>query len=588
MTIPASFSFVPPLFLLAVAAVWIFLRSRPDLRSQANVRVVRCAALAAVLLACGQAFAWFRRAAVEAPADFRFINRGDISTLDPNRMSWMQDIRAGYALWEGLYMLDPVTLDPVLGAADKVDVSDDAIVHTFRIRSTARWSNGDPVRAGDFVFAWKRMLDLPGDYTYLLHVIRGAKEYQDAKAAGTPLDFAAVGIETPDEQTLRVTLKHPVTILPDLLAFPAFFPLHKPSMDAAGIQTGGIYDQRFTRPPHLVTNGPYRLESWEFKKKVRFVANDYYWDRDAQGRTNVKSRVIDMISAEDPMARYLIFDSGAVDWVAEVSPEIGADLLKQGSKELQTFGAFGTYFYTFNCKPTLPDGRKNPFNDVRVRQALTMALDKGPIVRNVTRMGERVATTYIPPDAFPGFRSPAGLPMDRARAKQLLAEAGYPNGQGFPAVDLLYNTGFHHGDVAQIVRRQWFEVLGIDVALAGVEGKTFSERLHNKEYAVARASWFGDYNDPSTFTDKYLSWSENNDSAWKNEEFDRLGVEGFKERDPQKRLRMFERAEQILVEEAPILPFYYYTNAYLVHQNVRGVPNHIRNMINFKSVEAVR
>src|SRR5215207_2147361 len=147
-----------PLVLVAVAVAWVFLRSRPDLRSPSRLRVVRYAALAAVLLVSTQAFAWLRRATVEEPADFRFINRGELTTLDPNRMSWMQDIRTGYALWEGLYMLDPITIDPVPGAAERIETSDDQLTWTFHIRKTAKWSNGDPVTSNDFLFAWRRML----------------------------------------------------------------------------------------------------------------------------------------------------------------------------------------------------------------------------------------------------------------------------------------------------------------------------------------------------------------------------------------------------------------------------------------------
>src|SRR3954465_5677241 len=245
-----------PIVLLAVAALWVFLRSRPDLRSLSNVRLIRCASMLAVLLVCGQAFAWLRRASVDTPADFRFINRGGLTTLDPNRMSWMQDIRVGYALWEGLYMLDAQTLDPVPGAAEKVDVSDDQLTWTFHMRKNGKWSNGDPVTSADFVFAWRRMLEQPGDYTYLISKnIKGGDDYSKAAIAylaayskwrdeAIPLikdkkqpgqapaapKFETVGIRAPDAQTLVVTLEHPVSIFPDLVAFPPYFPLNEQSM----------------------------------------------------------------------------------------------------------------------------------------------------------------------------------------------------------------------------------------------------------------------------------------------------------------------------------------------------------------------
>ncbi|MGH7213924.1 MAG: ABC transporter substrate-binding protein, partial [Tepidisphaeraceae bacterium] len=203
---------------------------------------------------------WSGAGGVEQPADFRFINRGEIKTLDPNRMSWLQDIRIGSALWEGLYVLSSKDLEPELAAADRVDVSDDQLVHTFHLRDGARWSNGDPVVSRDFAFAWRRMLEQPGDYTYLFYYIEGAQAYSEGFAASDsqkPVKFEDVGIEVLDDRTLRVKLKHPVTYFPDVLAFAPFYPLHEPSMrkyartDEATRRV--TYDQGFTKPPDLVT-----------------------------------------------------------------------------------------------------------------------------------------------------------------------------------------------------------------------------------------------------------------------------------------------------------------------------------------------
>ena len=191
---------------------------------------------------------------------------------------------------------------------------------------------------------------------------------------------------------------------------------------------------------------------------------------------------------------------------------MAADLLAKRRSDLHVFPAFGTYFYDFNCREKLPDGSKNPFHDPRVRRAFSMAVDREPIVRNVTRSGEPPANTYVPRGAFPGYPSPAGLPYDVPQARKLLAEAGYPGGAGFPHVAILFNNDFPvHGEIAQVVRRQWQANLGVDLSLEGLELKVFGERLHQHEFAVSRASWYGDYYDPSTFTDVLKSSSENND-----------------------------------------------------------------------------
>ncbi len=539
----------------------------------------------ALLLLLGGAMLWTRSAA-DPPADFVFINRGQNKTLDPNRISWMQDIRTADALWEGLYALDPATLEPVEGAAERVEVSSDKTIYTFHLRSDGRWSNGDPVMAQDFVFAWRRMLQEPGDYTYLLHYIKGAEEFEKSYAASGTGDFSKVGIEVLEPRGLRVTLKHPVGFFPDLCAFPPFFPLNEKSMEPFkqkdAVSGRVTYDQKFTRPPHLVTNGPYRMAAWEFKRRIRLVASEFYWDRE-----HVKSKTIEQVEASDPLAAFLKYDTGAVSWISEVAPDVAPDLLAKGRKDLKVFPGFGTYFYSINCKPTLPDGSRNPFNDVRVRQAFAMSFDKTPIVKNVTRMGEPVTSNYIPVGVFPGYASPKGLEFNPEAARKLLADAGFPGGKGFPRLSLLFNTQAHHADVAQIVRRQWQNNLGVDLELEGVEVKIFGERLHNKDYSIARASWIGDYNDPSTFTDKYLSVSENNDSAWNNAAYDNLCAEAAVETDPVKRLALFAQAEKMLCDDAPIIPIYHYVNTYLFRDNVRGIPLHPRNMVNFKSIEVV-
>ncbi len=524
----------------------------------------------------------------QGKADFIFVNRGDVGTLDPNRMSWMQDIRIGYALWEGLYALHPDTLEPIPGAAGKIDVSDDKLTYTFHLRDNGKWSNGDPVRAADFVFAWRRMLEEPGDYTYLLFYISGARAYsegfgKDAKS----VNWQTVGVTSPDEKTLVVKLNDPTPFFPDILAFPPMFPLNEKSMEkfkrtdpTSGRST---YDLGFTQPPNLVTNGPYMLTRWQLKVGQTLTKNPHYWDV-----ANVVSNTIESQNYDDPLLAFQKYEQGAVDWLADTTGDIASQLRDAGRKDVKIFPSFGTYFYSFNCLPTLPGGRKNPFADVRVRQALAMAIDKRPIVRNVTKLGEEITSVYVPP-VFPAYKKPAGLEFNVAKAKELLAAAGYPNGRGFPGVKLAYNSEFNdHKLIAEIVSRQWNRNLGINIELDGMEIKLFQTRLHGKDYDVSRASWYGDYNDVSTFSDKYRSDSLNNDSAWINREYDKLLDQAVIERDPQKRLDLLSQAEQILVTDVPIIPLFHYVNKYVMRDNVKGIPLNARNMVIFKKVTAGR
>ncbi|HVT88032.1 MAG TPA: peptide ABC transporter substrate-binding protein [Tepidisphaeraceae bacterium] len=521
-------------------------------------------------------------------ADFIFVNRGDIGTLDPNRMSWMQDIRIGYALWEGLYALDPDTLDPIPGAAEKIEQSEDNLTYTFHLRENGRWSNGDPVTVDNFIFAWKRMLEEPGDYTYLLFYIKGARAYSEAfEKDPKSAKWENVSVRAPDPRTLIVTLDNPTPFFPDICAFPPMFPLNQKTLEkfkhfdqATGRTT---YDAAFATPPNLVTNGPFMLTRWQLKVGQTLTKNPYYWDKQ-----HVVSNTIESLVFDDPLLALQRYERGDVDWLAETSGDIAAQLRDAGRKDVRIFPSFGTYFYSFNCQPTLPGGRKNPFADMRVRQALTMAIDKRPIVRNVTKLGEEITSLYVPP-TFPTYKRPTGLAYDVAKSKQLLADAGYPDGKGFPTLKLIFNTEFNdHKLIAEIMSRQWKQKLNINIELDGLEIKQFQTRLHGKDYDIARASWYGDYNDVSTFTDKYRSDSLNNDSGWINADYDKLLDQALKETDAQKRLDLLSKAEQILVTEVPILPLYHYVNKYVMRDNVKGIPLNPRNMVVFKKVTAGR
>jgi oligopeptide transport system substrate-binding protein len=531
-------------------------------------------------------------------ADFAFVNRGDNKTLDPNQMSWMQDIRIAYALWEGLYGLDPQTLSPVPGAAESIDISPDKCTYTFHMRRGGRWSNGDPVLSTDFLFEWRRMLESPGPYTGLHHYIKGAEEYQDAFAKyqkdcqaaddahqtrPAPPDFASVGEKTPDDQTFVVTLKSPVPFFPAVCAFPPFFALDEKAMQPFRIADSVSYDARFTRPPNLVTNGPYKMVEWSFRRRVRMQANEYYWNRAA-----VKSQTIDQVYCEEPLAAYRLYQQGDVDWLADVDGELAAAMWKTGPRpDLHVFPSFGTYYYEINCQDKLPDGSDNPLKDMRIRQAMAMAIDKQPIVRDVARMRQPVATDYIPPGVFAGYQSPPGLKHDVAKARQLLAEAGFPGGKGLPRIQILYNSEGVHGDIATIIARQWEQNLGLQIDLKGLEVKQFGADAHSHHFMVMRAAWTGDYDDPSTFTDKYLSTSEDNDAGWvsRDNQYDKICAQAAIEPDHQKRLDLFSQAENILLTEAPIIPLYTQVGAYLFRDEVRGISLSPRQMTMFQAVQ---
>jgi oligopeptide transport system substrate-binding protein len=538
------------------------------------------------------------------PADFTYVCPAENKTLDIGVMSWMQDIRVAYALWEGLYTPDPVTLEPILGSADHVDLSADKKIYTFHIRDDARWSNGDSLKASDFVFAWRRMMEQPGEYTYLLDYIRGAKPYRDAYVAwkGAVADWAKshqrgdgsspppapafdVGVEALSDKTLKVSLANPVPYFPALCAYVPLFPQHEGCMrkyeqwDDTHTYIAS-YDQTFTRPPNLVSNGPYRLDDWSFKRRVRMVANDYYWNR-----KHVNSRIVDQLYAGDGLAAYRLYEGGA-GWITDVDATLVPELRAKGRKDLKLFPAFGTYWYEFNCQEKLPGGRPNPFTDRRIRRALSMAIDKQPIVDDATRSGEIVANTYVPVGVFPGYHSPPGLPYNPEEARKLLAEAGFPGGQGFPRMTLMFSSDSPAmSKTAEIVRRQWQQELGIEVELQGIEITVFGARLHSHDFAISAGDWYGDYGDISTFTDLFRSSSENNNPDWRSPEYDALVDKAAVESDPRKRLDLMSKAENLMLEDAPIVPLYYGVGHYLIHDNVHGIPLNARQTVMMQAVK---
>jgi oligopeptide transport system substrate-binding protein len=578
--------------------------------------------LAFVALLAG-AFVWSGGTATRR-ADFAYIDRGDVITLDLNQVSYMQDFRMLYAIREGAYSPAPVTSQPIPAGATGYDLSKDARVWTFHLRPDAKWSNGDPVTAGDYVFSYRRMLEEPGEYTYLFFCFKNAEQYQQDYADNKPADFKTVGIEAVDDHTLRLTLKDPVAYMLELMAFPVFYPRHEKSMEPFKVPLDNgryTYSSDYTRPPKkpggpgVVTNGPYVLKQWDFKRRLILEKSPNSCDRDA-----VHVNRIEKVTNENSLTQFLAYERGDVDWHVDVGPDLAAELRKKGRKDLRTSPAFGTMFLTLMRREYLPasaGGGKNPLYDVRVRQALALATDKQFVVDNITRIGELPARTYLPPDGtLPDFRwlpgpydtkrkadrpydaaevreilkdtrnpNGPGLPYDVKRAQQLLADAGYPKGHGFPAIPILFNSdNSTRAKIAQAMKSQWKQNLNIDVNIETVEVKIFKQRVSTKDYAIATVTWFGDYGDASTFTDKYLSTSLQNDSDWRNAQFDALIAQAQKEPDVKKRGEILSRAEHLIDTEVPIIPIYTYVNAYLSKGNVHGVEPNPRSLTVFKSV----
>lgn len=585
-------------------------------------------------------------------ADFVFANGSDPTTLDPQRMSWMPDLRIARLLYEPLVKHDVLTtaFEFVPGVAESWDVSDDGRTYTFHLRNNAKWSNGEPVRAQDFVFSWRRAMlpDLASDYFEMFMFVEGARAFYDWRAdklasfaddsvgmsaseraraadalwAETKARFdETVGMSTPDDRTLVVTLAEPVPYFLDLCAFMVFAPVYPPLVERyeqPDPQTARLVRRSgWTKAGVLIGNGPFVLERWAFKRGMRFGQNPHYWNRES-----LAVRTIGMPSIEDPNAAVMAFETGAVDFVADVSASYRGELIagklaflaehaaevdrlrEEGldqfevdrrlpadpRKHAHAVTAFGTYFYNFNCRETLADGRANPFADARVRRAFAMVIDKRAITDRVRRLGEKPASTLIPPGSIRGYESPAGLPnistvetqAERdaivAEARRLLGDAGYDDPAEFPTVELLFNKDAGHDLIAQVVARSWQEHLGVKTRLAQKELQVYRVDLKAKNYMTSRAGWFGDYGDPTTFLNLSRSGDGNNDRGYSSERYDALLGAAAAERDPDRRLEILAEAERVIMEEdVPMVPIFHYAWVYLFDPaQVTGISAHPR------------
>ncbi len=579
-------------------------------------------------------------------ADIVFVSP-DVFTLDPQRITYQQDVRVAQSTFEGLCTESPDGGDPLPGAAESWTVSPDGRTWTFTLREDARWSNGDQVTSEDFAQAWMRPLlpDMASDYSGFLFLIRGGREFFEwrqrelealatlpaSERAAAALDLwertkakyrESVGVRTPDARTVEVDLVQPTPYWTSILAFPTLFPVHRATLDAHlsidGASGRVKLDPKWLKPGTLVSNGPMMVTDWRYKRGMRFEPNPHYWDRTAPRPASVELRPI-----EDSNTAVLAFQSGDVDWISDLTVEYRADMAQEQRAWLERHGAqwralresgmdadsamaalpapgrgerrdvhvlpaFGTDFWNFNCRPTLADGRPNPFADARVRRAFARAVDKQAITEKVTRLRERVAGSLVPADTFDWYQPPKGLSHDPDAARAELAAAGWADrdgdgrvedaqGQRFPVVDILYMTGNPRTrDNALAMAQMWRETLGVECELRGKDGKFAKEDLRNGNFMVGRGGWFGDYPDPTTFLELNRSTDGNNDRAYSNPQYDALLDAAAAELDRTKRAALLYEAERILVEvDMPLMPLCQYVTAYMYDPaRLRGLTRH--------------
>ncbi|MCC5829486.1 MAG: peptide ABC transporter substrate-binding protein [Phycisphaeraceae bacterium] len=519
-----------------------------------------------------------------------------LRTLDPQVTSLLRDIRIIDGLFEPLmrHRVPDMTLEP--GTARGYERSDDGRVYTFFIREDARWNNGDPVVAEDFITAWRRALlpEMSAYYSSLFFAIEGAESFfnlrsgeleeysrlpsdqRTAEAARAMFDrhmeyFAEnVGLNAIDERTLEIRLVEPLAYFLELTAFATFGPNHtgyiQTNMTEPSAETGTISMRSgWLRGGRLISNGPYQLDRHRSDRDVVITPNPHYWGRDMVANEGFRFLIV-----ADESAAFRMYESGRADWwpdVPTLSPLAG-DLhqqMKSGTRtDVHAYDNFGTFFLMFNSQDEY-DGEANPLGDRELRRALSMAIDREGIVNEIARKGEQVVFALVPPGAVPDYDPPqeAGITFDPEEARRIIEQIGPPARR----LTLLYRADSGARPLVERLIRDWRTHLNIDVEMEGTTNAIFFDRVKRVDHSIALGNWFGDYQDPTTWLHMWRTGDSNNMAGFSNEEYDSILREAGGIVDPARRLARLREAEELLLQEQPIAPMFQWVSIELYDPN---------------------
>ena len=525
-------------------------KKNPSSRTLFQFSLLCLAAIVCFLSACGR-----RESPVDRGNREKILHRGishDLASLDPHLATQTSDHSVLSAVLEGLVAEDPVDLHPVPGVAERWEVSPDGLNYTFFLRANAKWSNGDPVTAGDFIASWRRILtpSLGSDYANLFFVIQGAEAFNKGLAG-----FEQVGLSATDPRTLQVKLEYPSPYFLSLLNHMAWFPVHLGTIE----KFGSVADRSNTwaRPGQFVGNGPFNLTAWREGQEIVVEKSSTYWDQAAVRLNGIHFHAIDSLDSEERA-----FRARQLHITEALAPSKVEPYRRDSPHLLRIDPLLGTYFYRLNTT--------RPFlNDARIRRALALAVDRTAIVERILRAGQLPAYAFTPPGNS-GYTASASLPTDFDAARKLLSEAGYPGGKGLPAFELLFNTSESHRLIAEAIQEMWRRELGVEVRLANQELKGTLEARRAGTFQIMRSVWIADFIDPSSFLDIWRSDSGNNYTGWKNQDYDALLFSAARETNKATRLELFQKAEALLLEAAPMIPIYHYTHVFLIQPSVKG------------------
>ncbi|MEM9587073.1 MAG: peptide ABC transporter substrate-binding protein [Planctomycetota bacterium] len=356
------------------------------------------------------------------------------------------------------------------------------------------------------------------------------------------------GVEAVDDLTLVVNLDDPLPYFPYLVAYYPTFPVPRHCIKEHGMPL-------WTKPENIVTNGPYQVGMRLLRDRVRMVKNPRYFDAD-----NVSISVIDAMSTESANTALNMYETGQLDWITD-PPTTLMETLRERDDFLSA-PQLTVYFYRINTK-------RPPMDDPRVRRAIAMAIDRTQIVEQVTKAGQVPAYSLVPP-GIAGYESPPGLEPDLQEAKQLLTEAGFPGGVGFPKVTILYNTQDTHRAIAEVIQQQLQNNLNIKLEIQNMEWGSYLDKVNQFDYDIARAGWVADYPDPNTFLDMWVTDGPQNSTGWSNPQFDQLIRDAAAEGRPDLRMKLLAEAESLWIQDMPVIPIYFYVSLNMVKPHVKG------------------
>jgi len=488
-------------------------------------------------------------------------NGSEPQGIDPHIVTGVPEHHILISLCEGLTIPNPNPKDSngyIPGTAESWSISEDGKEYIFKLNKNAKWSNGEPVTADDFVWSWKRILtaSLGSQYPDMLYYLEGAYEYHN----GLTNNFDEVGVKALDTHTLKVNLKNPTPFFIGLLSHYSTWPVHKETV----LKYGDIDDRNgeWTRPGNFVCNGPFQLKTWELNNKIVVEKNPYYYDASIVRLNEIHYYPVSNVMTEDRM-----FRAGQLHLTSSFPTQKCPMYIEEKNPTFKIDPYMGTYFYRINTE-------NKALSDVRVRKALAYSIDRKLLVDKVTQCGQIPAYSFTPPGSN-GYQPSTEIPYDPILAKELIAAAGYSPENPFPKLEILFNTNEGHRKVALAIQQMWQNELGIEVELVNQDWKVYLSREMVGDFQISRAGWIGDYEDPNTFLDLMRPNRGNNKTGWEDMDFDALIEKANTINNQKKRYELLNKAEKILIENMPVIPLYTYVRVYQLSSDVKGFYPHI-------------